>query len=57
MVNCVNPGYCATDQNANQGQISAARGAATPALLAHTSFPEDEHVSGRYFYEEREISW
>ena len=57
MVNCVNPGYCATDQNANQGQISAARGAATPALLAHTSFPEDEHVSGRYFYEGREISW
>ena len=35
MVNSADPGYCATDQNNNQGFIPAAQGAVTPALLAH----------------------
>ena len=58
MVNSADPGYCATDQNNNQGYISAAQGAATPALLAHASFGEkDPFVSGKHFYEGREIPW
>jgi len=55
MVNAVDPGYCATDQNANQGYISAEEGARTPALLA--MLPNDKPVSGKYFYEGREIAW
>ena len=31
MVNSADPGFCATDQNNNQGYISAAQGAVTPA--------------------------
>ena len=58
MVNSADPGFCATDQNDNQGFIAAAEGAATPALLAHASFGEKEpFVSGRHFYEGREIPW
>ena len=57
MVNSVDPGYCATDQNSNQGFISAADGAVTPALLAHASFGEGQFVSGRHWYEGREMSW
>ena len=56
MVNSVDPGFCATDQNQNQGYISAAEGAVTPALLAHATF-EEGHVSGLHFYEGRQISW
>ena len=29
MVNSADPGYCATDQNQNQGYVSAAQGAVT----------------------------
>ena len=32
--NAVNPGYCATDQNMNQGSLPPAVGAQTPAALA-----------------------
>ena len=56
MVNSADPGFCATDQNQNQGYISAAQGAVTPALLAHVGFDEG-HVSGLHFYEGREIDW
>ena len=53
MVNSVDPGYCATDQNANQGTITAERGARTPVWLA-----TDASVgSGKHFYEQREIAW
>ena len=53
MTNSVDPGYCATDQNNNQGTISAERGARTPAWLAL-----DAAVgSGKHFYEQREIAW
>ena len=56
MVNSADPGFCATDQNQNQGYISAAQGAVTPALLAHAGFDE-RHVSGLHFYEGRAIDW
>ena len=55
MVNAVDPGFCATDQNQNQGYVSAERGAQTPALLA--ALPVDQFLSGKLFFEEREISW
>jgi len=55
MVNSVDPGFCATDQNQHQGYVSAERGAMTPALLA--DLPAEQAVSGRHFFEEREISW
>ena len=58
MVNSADPGYCSTDQNNNQGYITAAQGAVTPALLAHASFGDGEaFVTGRHFYEGREIPW
>jgi NAD(P)-dependent dehydrogenase (short-subunit alcohol dehydrogenase family) len=62
MVNSADPGYCATDQNQNQGYVSAAQGAVTPALLAHATFPNEDgegsaFVTGRHFYEGREIPW
>ena len=60
MVNSADPGFCATDQNNNQGYISAAQGAVTPALLAYAAFggdDADQFVSGRHFYEGREMSW
>ena len=56
MVNSADPGFCATDQNQNQGYITAAQGAVTPVLLAHAGFNE-RHVSGLHFYEGREIDW
>jgi carbonyl reductase 1 len=34
MFNAVDPGYCATDQNMNQGTLPAATGAQTPTALA-----------------------
>lgn len=56
MVNSADPGFCATDQNQNQGYISAAEGAVTPALLAHADF-EQGHVSGLHFFERQQINW
>lgn len=55
MVNSVDPGYAATDQNQHQGYVSAERAARTPVLLA--DLPEDDFVSGSHFFDEREISW
>lgn len=55
MVNAVDPGFCKTDQNANQGYVSAARGATTPALLA--TLPADDFLTGKLWFEEREIDW
>lgn len=55
MVNSVDPGYCATDQNNNQGVLPAERGAATPVALA--TVPAEEFVTGKHFYQEREIAW
>lgn len=54
MVNSVDPGYCATDQNNNQGFIPAERGAITPFLLATIKEP---YFSGMHWYEEQEIKW
>merc|ERR1712129_61159 len=55
MVNSVDPGFCATDQNQHQGYISAEQGAKTPALLAELQ--AEQTVTGKHFFEEREISW
>jgi len=55
MVNSVDPGYCATDQNNHKGTVSAERGAMTPAWLA--TLPEERFVTGKHFYDGREISW
>ena len=58
MINSADPGYAATDQNMNQGVISAKQGAVTPALLAFAPIGgEGDFVSGRLFYEGREIPW
>jgi carbonyl reductase 1 len=53
MVNSVDPGYCATDQNNQQGVLPAARGAVTPCLLA----TEATFVTGKHFFQEQEIAW
>jgi carbonyl reductase 1 len=53
MVNSVDPGYCATDQNSMQGFRPAARGAVTPLLLATT----EQTFSGRHWFDEKEIAW
>ena len=63
MVNSVDPGYCATDQNNNQGFVSAERGAQTPYLLATLQPPqgaeneEQQKFNGRHWYQEQEIEW
>jgi len=56
MINSVDPGYCRTDQNDNQGSVDPRRGALTPFILS-TMSGADKFVSGKHFYEEREISW
>jgi carbonyl reductase 1 len=53
MTNSVDPGYCATDQNANQGFRPAESGARTPLLLATT----EQTFSGRHWFDEKEIAW
>jgi len=55
LVNSADPGYCATDQNADQGYISAAQGAATPAMLAHAQLPQEEATS-HHWYESRSVA-
>jgi carbonyl reductase 1 len=53
MVNSVDPGYCATDQNDHQGYLPAARGAVTPCMLANLP----TFVTGKHFFQEQEIAW
>jgi carbonyl reductase 1 len=55
LVNCVDPGYCCTDQNANQGPTPAEEGARTPALLA--LLPDGSAVTGKYWYAGAEKAW
>ena len=59
MVNSVDPGYCATDQNNNQGVIPAELGAVTPYLLATLNDDGDSNngFTGKHWYQEREIEW
>jgi carbonyl reductase 1 len=68
MINSVDPGYCRTDQNDNQGTVDPSRGAYTPYLLAllerdeeGSNNGEDELVveadTGLHFYEEKEMPW
>jgi carbonyl reductase 1 len=53
MVNSVDPGYCATDQNNMQGFRPAERGAVSPLLLATT----EQKLSGKHWFDEKEIAW
>ncbi|KAL3943544.1 MAG: hypothetical protein SGBAC_002402 [Bacillariaceae sp.] len=56
MVNSVDPGYCRTDQNANQGFVPPERGATTPFLLA-TMIDGSQKFSGLHWYEEQAVEW
>jgi carbonyl reductase 1 len=53
LVNSVDPGYCATDQNDNQGTRPVERGAVTPYLLATT----ESQFSGKHWFDEKEMPW
>jgi len=55
MCNSVDPGFCATDQNNQQGVLPAERGAVTPVLLA--SLPASDFLTGRHLFQEQEIAW
>jgi len=55
MVNCVDPGGCATAQNAFQGGDAPEKGARTAAFLA--LLPDDQRVSGKYLMNEAEKPW
>mmetsp|Transcript_25076 Transcript_25076/g.52754 ORF Transcript_25076/g.52754 Transcript_25076/m.52754 type:complete len:369 (+) Transcript_25076:68-1174(+) len=72
MINSVDPGYCRTDQNDNQGTVDPFDGAYTPYLLSlmevdSDDYGEDEEgtedgealepLSGLHFYQESEIPW
>jgi NAD(P)-dependent dehydrogenase (short-subunit alcohol dehydrogenase family) len=64
LVSSVDPGYCATDQNANRGTLSAVQGAQTPVALALLPAPSSsspassEFRSGaHFFYDGSEIDW
>mmetsp|Transcript_63980 Transcript_63980/g.72384 ORF Transcript_63980/g.72384 Transcript_63980/m.72384 type:complete len:369 (+) Transcript_63980:3-1109(+) len=59
MVNSVDPGYCATDQNNHQGYIPAEQGAETPYLLATIVQGESkqELLTGRHWYQQQQIKW
>lgn len=52
MVNSVDPGYCSTDQNNNQGNRPAERGAVTPLLL---STQDDKFLTGIHWMDEQPI--
>lgn len=53
MINSVDPGYCATDQNNYQGVLPAEQGAVTPVLLATTT----DFTTSRHLFQEQEIAW
>lgn len=57
MVCSVDPGYCATDQNANKGYFKAEWGARTPAWLASLTNDESVEASGKHFFDQKEAAW
>jgi len=72
MINSVDPGYCKTDQNNDQGVVDPADGAYTPYLLARMAERENEGGgveggnefravakadSGLHFYQGSEMPW
>ena len=55
MVNCADPGYCATDMNANMGYDPPEKGARMAAFVALLS--SEKRVSGTIWYDGAETSW
>eukprot|EP00241_Pyramimonas_parkeae_P004741 CAMPEP_0114231978 /NCGR_PEP_ID=MMETSP0058-20121206/4350_1 /TAXON_ID=36894 /ORGANISM="Pyramimonas parkeae, CCMP726" /LENGTH=370 /DNA_ID=CAMNT_0001343399 /DNA_START=236 /DNA_END=1345 /DNA_ORIENTATION=+ len=55
MVNSVDPGYCATDQNNSQGYLPAEQGAQTPFLLA--TLPDDQFFTALHWYQAKAVEW
>lgn len=55
MVNCADPGYCATDMNAKMGYDPPEKGARAAAFLA--LLPSEERISGKIWYDGREAVW
>lgn len=55
-VSSCDPGYCATDQNNQQGTRPAARGAVTAVRLA-VQPPEECNRSGSLFFDEAAVDW
>ena len=53
LINTVDPGYCSTDQNDNQGIRPAERGSITPYLLGTTK----ERFTGLHWYDEQVMPW
>jgi len=55
MVNCADPGYCATEMNAFQGDDPPEKGARTAAMLA--LLPNSPHITGKIFWNEALHRW
>ena len=54
IVNCVCPGWCATDMSSHSGPRSAAKGAETPIYLASS---EEIKTSGGFYQDLAEMQW
>lgn len=55
MINCADPGYCATEMNAYHGYDPPEKGAHTAALLA--LLQDDQRESGKIWWKEAEHTW
>lgn len=55
LINSCCPGYCDTDMTSHKGPKSAADGAKTPVFLA--TLPSSATITGKFFSEEKEITW
>lgn len=55
MVNCADPGYCATEMNNYHGYDDPEKGARTAAFLALLT--DAKRVSGKIWYQEAEATW
>ena len=55
MINSVDPGYCKTDQNANQGTLPVEFGARTPVWLS--LLPNQDFITGSHFFDQKKINW
>jgi len=55
MINCADPGYCATDMNAYHGYDPPEKGARKAAFLA--LLPDEARVSGKIWSNQGEVAW